>query len=83
MKIDERFDGVDEAFPHLVDLVEDEEGLRTLAHVAPDPVLEVKLERDRRKNCFLNFNFITLRWSKLVFMIAVQTNQISHLMNPY
>ena len=43
MEVDERLDGVDETLAHLVDLVEDEQGLRTLGHVAPDPVLKLQL----------------------------------------
>lgn len=43
MKIDEWLDGIDESGPHFVDLVEDEEWLSTLAHIASDPILQVKL----------------------------------------
>ena len=41
--VDERLDGVDQSFAHLVDLVEDEERLRTVGDVASNPVLQIKL----------------------------------------
>lgn len=44
MKVNEGLDGIDEALGHLVDLVEDEEGLRTLRHVAADPILKLELK---------------------------------------
>ena len=41
--VDEGLDRVEQPHGHLVDLVEDEEGLGALAHVAPDPVLQLEL----------------------------------------
>ena len=43
MIVDESLYGVEEPIRHLVDLIKDEEGLRALANVAPDPVLQLQL----------------------------------------
>jgi hypothetical protein len=66
--VDERFDGVDQSFTHLVDLVEDEEGLRTVCDVPSNPVLQIKLVYDKQsiKTFLKNYFFNKTSWHNVL-----------------
>ncbi len=46
VEVDEGLDGIEESGLHFVNLVEDEQRLRTLTHVAPNPVLKLQLKKN-------------------------------------
>jgi hypothetical protein len=75
--VDERFDGVDQSFAHLVDLVEDEEGLRTVCDVASNPVLQIKLMYDKQSiKTFLKNYFLTKHLGTMFCKAQFQKNRL-------
>jgi hypothetical protein len=56
VEVDEGLDGIEESGLHFVNLVEDEQRLRTLTHVAPNPVLKLQLKKNKNIDA-LNHTF--------------------------